>query len=100
MLLIALKSTHMRHVPSFLGTKIIGTTQGLRETRMYPLSSNACTCFCISFVSLGLVMYGARLGNVALGISQFGVQYHAMEANLQEHLLKTHPQNPSKHKRH
>ena len=29
MLLRALQSEHMRHVPSFLGTKITGTTQGL-----------------------------------------------------------------------
>src|SRR3954468_17987814 len=65
MLLIALQSTHIRHVPSFLGTKITGTTQGLRLTRIYPLSRSACTCCRISFVSWGLVLYGARFGSVA-----------------------------------
>jgi hypothetical protein len=37
-LLIALQSTHMRHEPSFLGTKITGTAQGLRDSCTYPLS--------------------------------------------------------------
>jgi hypothetical protein len=32
-LLIALQSTHIRHVPSFLGTKITRTAQGLRDSQ-------------------------------------------------------------------
>ena len=96
MLLIARQSTHMRHVPSFLGTKIAGTTQGLRETRMYPLSSNACTCFCISLVSLGLVWYGARLVMWRQGSNLSDAQCHAMEAVQLAHLLETHHQNPTK----
>ena len=34
MLLMARQSTHMRHVPSFLGTSRTGTAQGLRLSRM------------------------------------------------------------------
>jgi hypothetical protein len=37
-LLIALQSTHMRHEPSFLGTKIIGTAQGLRYALLTQLN--------------------------------------------------------------
>jgi hypothetical protein len=65
MLFMARQSTHMRQVPFFLGTKITGTTQGLRLSRTYPLSNNSWTCHLISFVSSGLVLYTARLGNDA-----------------------------------
>jgi hypothetical protein len=43
MLLIARQSTHIRHDPSFFGTSKIGTEHGLRDSRMYPLSSSVCT---------------------------------------------------------
>jgi hypothetical protein len=42
-LFMAQQSTHMRQVPFFLGTKITGTSQGLRLSRMYPLSNNSWT---------------------------------------------------------
>jgi hypothetical protein len=67
-LFIARQSTHMHQVPFFLGTKIAGTTQGLRLSRTYPLSNNSWTCRRISFVSSMLVLYAAQLGNDAPGI--------------------------------
>jgi hypothetical protein len=67
-LFIARQSTHMHQVPFFLGTKIIGTAQGLSLSCTYPLSNNSWTCHWISFVSFGLVLYVARLGNDAPGI--------------------------------
>jgi hypothetical protein len=36
--------THIRQEPSFLGTKIIGTAQGLRLSHMYPRSKSSWTC--------------------------------------------------------
>jgi hypothetical protein len=42
-LLTALQSTHMRQVPFFLGTKIIGMVQGLRLSRTYPWSRSSWT---------------------------------------------------------
>jgi hypothetical protein len=42
-LLMALQSTHMRQVPFFLGTKIIGTAQGLRVSHTYPWSKSSWT---------------------------------------------------------
>jgi hypothetical protein len=67
-LFIALQSTHILQDPSFLGTKITGTAQGLKLSRTKPLSRSSCTCLCISLVSLGLVQYGGRLGSAAPGI--------------------------------
>jgi hypothetical protein len=72
MLFMAQQSTHMREVPSFLGTKITGTAQGLRLSRTYPLSNNCWTCHLISFISSRLVLYAAQLGNDTPGIKSIG----------------------------
>ena len=44
MLLIALQSTHILQVPSFLGTSSIGTAHGLMLSLTCPLVSNSLTC--------------------------------------------------------
>ena len=44
MLLRALQSEHMRHVPSFLGTKITGIAQGLILSLTQPLLMSSSTC--------------------------------------------------------
>jgi hypothetical protein len=64
-LLIALQSTHMHQIPFLLGTKIIGTAQGLRLSPTYLCSKSSWTCRGISLVSSGLVLYAARFSNVA-----------------------------------
>jgi len=37
---IALESTHIHYVPSFLGTKRVATEHGLKLSLMYPPASN------------------------------------------------------------
>jgi len=57
MLLMALQSMHILHVPSFLGTIITNIAQGLMLCCIHhPFSNKSFTCFCISFASLGLVL--------------------------------------------
>jgi len=56
MLLMALQSQHILHLPSFLGTNKTGTTQGLRLFWTQPLSNKSCTCDSISLVSSRLVL--------------------------------------------
>jgi len=44
-------STHILHVPSFLGKSSMGTSHGLILSRMYPFSISSSTCIWSSFVS-------------------------------------------------
>jgi len=56
MLLMALQSQHIRHLPSFLGTNNTITSQGLKLFCTKPLSNRSCTWDSISFFSMGFVL--------------------------------------------
>ncbi|PRQ22220.1 hypothetical protein RchiOBHm_Chr6g0247871 [Rosa chinensis] len=43
-LLMALLSTHILHVPSFFGVKSTGTAHGLMDSRINPFCNNSSTC--------------------------------------------------------
>jgi len=68
MLLMARQFVHIRQLPSFLGTRMTGIRQGLMLSWTQPLSNNPSTCFWISLVSSGLVLYAGRSGKEATGI--------------------------------
>ena len=68
MLFTLLLSMHILHVPSFLGTNRVGTTQGLRLSLTYPLCINSSAWLCNYLVSVGFVLYAGLLGKEALGI--------------------------------
>ena len=62
MLFMALESTHVCQVRSFLGTKRVGNKHRVELFLMYPRSSNSWTCYCSSFDSLGLHLQADFLG--------------------------------------
>ena len=64
-LLIARQSTHILHVPSFLGTNRTSTAHGLMLSLTYPFAKSSSTYLWSSFVSSGLLLYAGLLGMVA-----------------------------------
>jgi len=66
-LFIALKSTHIHQVPSFLSIKRVGTKHGLKLSQIDPQLSNSWTYYWNSFDSLGLHLQVSLLGKGASG---------------------------------
>ena len=67
MLLIALQSTHIPQVSSFLGTSSTGIVPGLMLSLTCPLVSSSLTCLWSSLVFSALLLQAGQLGIVAPG---------------------------------
>jgi len=66
-LLMAWLFTHIPMVPSFLGTRRVGTAQGLRFSRTNPFQMSSSTCLWITWMSLGFIRYVGWLERMAPG---------------------------------
>ena len=64
-LFMAWLSTNICMLPFFLGTKRVGTTNGLKLSLNNPLDTNSSTYLWTSIVSLGFIIYAGLFGRIA-----------------------------------